>query len=156
MLLIEGGVLAFFRHDFNIKVVAVSLFDHAHQVACDAMTLIFRIDQHVMHVSHHLSVIEHAHQAHQAVAVPCAEHGGRSHQSLVQTFRIFTRHPSDGPEQLLRLFFGELLFIGIRDFHSPERSYMLRADLSQSLHWDMILESRLRWLRPASNRTQRP
>ena len=86
---VEGGVLAFFRHDFNIKVVAVFLFDHAHQMACDAMTLILRIDQHVMHVSHRLSVIKHAHQAHQAVAVSCAEHGGRSHQSLVQTFRIF-------------------------------------------------------------------
>lgn len=144
MLLVEGGVLAFFRHDFDIKVVAASLFDHAHQVACEAMTLIFRIDRHVMHVSHYLSVIDHAHQAYQAVAVPCTEHGGRSHQSLVQTFRIFARHPSDGLEQLLRLLFGELLFIGIRDSHSPERSYMLRVNLSQSLHLDMILESRLR------------
>lgn len=144
MLLVEGGVLAFFRHDFDIKVVAVSLFDHAHQVACEAMTLIFRIDQHVMHAGHHLSVIEHTHQAYQAVAVSCAEHGGRSHQSLMQTFRIFARHPSDGSKQLLRLLFSKLLFIAIRDFHSPERNCMLRADLSRSLHLDVTLESRLR------------
>ena len=45
---------------------------------------------------------------------------------------------------VLAFFRHELLFIGIRDSHSPERSYMLRVNLSQSLHLDMFLESHLR------------
>ncbi len=118
MHLVKRGVLALLRHDLDVQVVAVLLLDHAHQVAGDAMALVFGIHQHIVHVGGHLGVVEHTHQSDEAVAVPRAEHRGRSHQRLVQTLGIFAGDPADGKEQLLGLLLGELLFIGVRDVHT--------------------------------------
>ena len=89
----------------------------------DTVALIFGIDKHVMHVRHHFSVVKHSHKTNQTIAVPSAEHSGRPHQSLVQSFRIFSRNPTDRAKQSLRLLFGELLLFGIFDFHSFTEYY---------------------------------
>ena len=69
MLLIERGILAFLRHNLDIQVIVVPLLDHADKMSGNAAPLVFRIDQHIVHVCHH-------HQTHQTFAIPCAEYGG--------------------------------------------------------------------------------
>ncbi len=69
------------------------------------------------------SVVKHSHKTNQTIVVTSAEHRGRPHQSLVQSFRIFSRNPTDRAKQSLRLLFGELLLFGIFDSHGFAEYY---------------------------------
>ena len=121
MLLVERCVFAFLRHDFQQEVVAILSLDQFNEMAADMLPVICRIYQHPMHIGHHFGIVEHANQADQMAAIPCADHRIRMLQCLEQPFRPLRRFPTYRLEQRLNLLNSKPLLFRVFDSHGPSR-----------------------------------
>ncbi|RGV43978.1 hypothetical protein DWW11_05870 [Bifidobacterium longum] len=66
-------------------------------------------------------IVEHANQADQIAAIPCADHRIRMLQCLEQPFRPLRRFPTYRLEQRLNLLNSKPLLFRVFDSHGPSR-----------------------------------
>ena len=102
-------------------VVAILSLDQFNEMAADMLPVICRIYQHPMHIGHHFGIVEHANQADQMAAIPCADHRIRMLQCLEQPFRPLRRFPTYRLEQRLNLLNSKPLLFRVFDSHGPSR-----------------------------------
>lgn len=79
--------------------------------------LVFRIHQHPVHVREHFAVVDHAREASELIAIPCADDGAAANQRTVDAVGILGGLPTDRREQFVDLVLREAFLVRVCDCH---------------------------------------
>lgn len=109
--LVERSVFAFLGHHLEEHIAGIAFLDAFDKTAADMHALVFRIHQHPVHVREHFAVVEHAREARELIAVPCADDGVAAEQCAVDAVGILGGLPTDRREQFMDLILREALLV---------------------------------------------
>lgn len=115
--LVERHVFALLGHHLEEHVVGIALLDAFDKTAANMHALVFRIHQHPMHVGKHFTVIDHACEARELIAVPCADDGVAAEQCAVDAVGILGGLSTDRCEQFMDLVLREAFLVRVFDCH---------------------------------------
>lgn len=115
--LVERSVFALFKHHLEEHVAGIPLLDAFDKTTANMHALIFRIHQHPMYVCEHFTVVDHAREARELIAVPCADDGVAANQGTVDSVRILRGFPTNRCEQFMNLILCEAFLVCVFDCH---------------------------------------